>query len=451
MGGTLPTPGAFVRDGDRHEVLGSKVSRAEWSSIKEVDECWSCMGGQQRRLSEFRKLDIIGDGAFSFVCECVDISGTRYAWKEVRRMQKVKCGLAAAVAMEAHCLQRCLDASCAHVIRPVANFVTELAWISVMELCDGGDLWQRVEDTGCLDPWLLRCYFAQVAKAIIEVHSLGIVHRDLKAENFMIFHGRLQLIDFGTSRDLSCPEMPVARFIEGEAAEHIVGTPNFMAPESIEGVANDMQSDLWGLGCTLYQILLGTAPFLAPGNSPFLVWERVCRVDLCFPQEGVDKEAVDLIKKLVVRCPEDRLDWAQIQQHTLFSDFDWNDNQFGGHNAVLPEETCVSKLLRYIGRALLRYTVHGQPWRPGALVAKQLRTLALSLEQPEQIALADLGYMLASFADSADVEVGYSELRGQFAYYAEKPGLCSDLSATLRRCLAEAERRRLELRLVDAL
>lgn len=92
----------------------------------------------------------------------------------------------------------------------------------------------------------------------------------------------------------------------GPQYEHHVGTPNFMAPEAINGVANDRRSDLWSLGCTIAQMLVGTPPFGAA--TPFLVMTKAqAGSPPWLPERGLAKEAKDLVRCLVQTVPEKRL------------------------------------------------------------------------------------------------------------------------------------------------
>eukprot|EP00971_Amphidinium_carterae_P026400 520794-Amphidinium_carterae.1 len=188
----------------------------------------------------------------------------------MKRVPKRMSSIDQACAMEAHCLRR-LDQS-ESIIRLFWDFDTPLEWVAILEWCEGGELWAAIRHCGCCVEEESSWYVWQMVEAIATCHSIGIVHRDVKCENFLLTpNRRLRLIDFGTARDTAHPE--VDPMMIKPMYEHHVGTPNFMAPEAVNGKANDARSDLWSLGCTIYQLLLGVPPFNAP--TPFMIMEKV--------------------------------------------------------------------------------------------------------------------------------------------------------------------------------
>merc|ERR1719480_153516 len=143
--------------------------------------------------------------------------------------------------MEAHCLRR-LERS-QFVARLFWDFDSPGRWIGILELCFG-ELWNLIRHRGSLLPAETSWYASQMVEALAACHAAGIVHRDVKCENFLVGEeGRVKLIDFGTARDTLHPEVPV--MMMGPQYEHHVETPNFMSPEAVVGKANDKRSDLW--------------------------------------------------------------------------------------------------------------------------------------------------------------------------------------------------------------
>lgn len=215
-----------------------------------------------RSYEDFSLGDYLGTGSFCEVSKCVDkVSGKEYAMKQV---SKGRPGIDEACAMEAHCLRR-LDRS-SQVIKLFWDFDTSYQWVGILELCGGGELWTKIRHCGCRSQDESVWYASKMVEALATVHAARIIHRDIKCENFLLTRElEVKLIDFGTARDMSHPE--VKPMLIGPQYEHHVGTPNFMSPEAVHGKANDRRSDLWSLGCSIYQLIVGAPPFNAA--TPF--------------------------------------------------------------------------------------------------------------------------------------------------------------------------------------
>ncbi len=140
----------------------------------------------------------------------------------------------------------------------------------VMELVDGETLAARIERGALSLPEVLRLGI-QVADALDRAHRAGVVHRDLKPGNVMLTRSGAKLMDFGLARSTGSaggrgvtmtsltrsPTMTRALTSEGS----IVGTFQYMSPEQLEGKEADARSDLWALGCLLYETAMGRRAF----------------------------------------------------------------------------------------------------------------------------------------------------------------------------------------------
>jgi serine/threonine protein kinase/tetratricopeptide (TPR) repeat protein len=131
-----------------------------------------------------------------------------------------------------------------------------------MEYVRGEDLKSVIRRLGNLTVGKAVSIARQVAEGLAEAHKLGIIHRDLKPHNIMIDkEGNAKIMDFGIARTLAG---------EGTTAEGvIIGTPEYMSPEQVEGKPADQRSDIYSLGIILYEMLTGRVPF--EGDTPFTV------------------------------------------------------------------------------------------------------------------------------------------------------------------------------------
>ena len=124
----------------------------------------------------------------------------------------------------------------------------------VMELVEARSLAELVRDQGPLDPRRAADVGRRVLEALDTAHRRGIVHRDVKPGNVMVFpDGRTKLADFGIASLTGDPELT--------ASGMVLGSPSYMAPEQANGESSGPAADLWALGATLYYAVEGEAPF----------------------------------------------------------------------------------------------------------------------------------------------------------------------------------------------
>jgi len=131
-----------------------------------------------------------------------------------------------------------------------------------MEYVAGEDLKSFIRRAAPLSPARALAIIRQTAEGLAEAHRLGVIHRDLKPANVMIDReGNVRIMDFGIARSLT------ARGITGVGT--IIGTPEYMSPEQVEGKDADHRSDLYSLGIIMFEMLTGQVPF--GGDTPLSI------------------------------------------------------------------------------------------------------------------------------------------------------------------------------------
>ena len=149
-------------------------------------------------------------------------------------------------------------------------------WI-IMEFISGRSLGQTIARTGKLDWVQVAGIGAALADALAHAHAAGIVHRDLKPDNVLLDGHRVVITDFGIARILDAS-------LRLTASAVLVGTPQYMPPEQLEGQAVEAPGDLWALGATLYSAVEGRPPF--DGSSLTAVWAAILTRPLPQPQHA---------------------------------------------------------------------------------------------------------------------------------------------------------------------
>src|SRR5262245_8400246 len=142
----------------------------------------------------------------------------------------------------------------------------------------------------------------EVAGALDYAHRHGVVHRDIKPENIMLQDGHALVADFGIGKALSD--------VEGQAFTQTgvsVGTPAYMSPEQAAGESVDGRSDLYSLGCVLYEMLVGEQPFTGPTVQAVIAKRFVqTPADVSALREGVPRPLARAIQQVLARTPIDR-------------------------------------------------------------------------------------------------------------------------------------------------
>jgi len=170
----------------------------------------------------------------------------------------------------------------------------------VMELVEGRTLQALLAERGRLPLGETIGLVAQVAAALDHAHASGVVHRDVKPANIMIEPGgQLKVMDFGIAKLETGANLT--------STGSIMGTPNYMSPEQAKGLRVDGRSDLFSLGCVLYECLTGAKPFQGESVSVILVkilTEEPPPVDLA--AAGLPAEIGAVLRRAVAKDPAAR-------------------------------------------------------------------------------------------------------------------------------------------------
>ncbi|XP_047669310.1 microtubule-associated serine/threonine-protein kinase 2 isoform X4 [Tachysurus fulvidraco] len=220
------------------------------------------------------------------------------------------------------------------VVSFFCSFETRRHLCMVMEYVEGGDCATLLKHIGALPVDMARMYFAETVLALEYLHNYGIVHRDLKPDNLLITSmGHIKLTDFGLSKIglMSLTTNLYEGHIEKDAREfldkQVCGTPEYIAPEVILRQGYGKPVDWWAMGVILYEFLVGCAPFF--GDTPEELFGQVISDERVWPEgdEALPPDAQDLISKLLLQNPMERLGTGsafEVKQHRFFIDLDWN-------------------------------------------------------------------------------------------------------------------------------
>jgi serine/threonine protein kinase/Tfp pilus assembly protein PilF len=163
-----------------------------------------------------------------------------------------------------------------------------------MEYVSGEDLKSLVRRIGQLTPGKAVFIGRQIAEGLAEAHRLGVIHRDLKPHNIMLDkEGNVRIMDFGIARTFQKTGMTDTGVI--------IGTPEYMSPEQVEGREVDGRSDIYSLGIILYEMLTGRVPF--SGDTPLSVAVKQKTERPVNPRK-LNPQIPQEISRLILRCLE---------------------------------------------------------------------------------------------------------------------------------------------------
>lgn len=182
----------------------------------------------------------------------------------------------------------------------------------VMEYLEGRNLAQITRAEGMLQPARAVNIMVQVCGALEEAHRQGIVHRDLKPENiFLTTQGGItdfpKVLDFGLAKVTQREMRPGSLILTQEGM--VFGTPEFMSPEQARGQALDARSDIYSLGCILYEMLTGKLPFDAAQPMDYLALQiKGTPIPLSkrVPGLGFPPGLEAVVMKAIAKAPKDR-------------------------------------------------------------------------------------------------------------------------------------------------
>lgn len=190
-----------------------------------------------------------------------------------------------------------------NILRLYGYFYDQSRVYIVLEYAPNGELFKILREQDRFDELTTAKYIVKISEAISYCHSKHVIHRDIKPENILVgANGELKLGDFGWAVCLSSDNRRTT----------LCGTLDYLPPEMIEGREHDEKADSWSLGVLLYEFLVGSPPFEAPGQRD--TCQRIKDVDIKFP-DFVSELARDLIQRLLQHDPQKRMLPQEIRRH----------------------------------------------------------------------------------------------------------------------------------------
>eukprot|EP00347_Sterkiella_histriomuscorum_P007156 403350050 len=187
----------------------------------------------------------------------------------------------------------------------------------VMDFLNGGELFHHIKTEGRFSEARTQFYTAEIFLALECLHQNDIIYRDLKPENVLLdSEGHIKITDFGLSKQ---------NVIGNHNTYTFCGTPEYLAPEIIQGKGHNKSADWWSLGLMVYEMLSGINPFKVRNKNKFEKLQMITEEEIIMMPQFSDV-AKSFLEGLLQKKPKDRLGFSssnEIKEHQFFQSIDW--------------------------------------------------------------------------------------------------------------------------------
>ena len=273
--------------------------------------------GIKLSFSDFDKLKVLGKGSFGEVLLVQLKANKKYYAMKILIKKQVKLRH-----QEVHTKAErdlMVRINCPFIVNIKFAFQDNIKLYIITEFMQGGEMFFHLHKEKRFSNEKTRFYIIELILAIEFLHKNKMLYRDLKPENIMIdSNGHIKLTDFGLSKMVKKQKQKVFT---------ICGTPQYLAPEILSDDGYDNSVDWWSLGCVMYEMLIGKAPFRIPKGS--YLSADLYKKKITIP-EFITDEAKDLISNLLIPNPKKRLGYGpdgakKIKEHPYFEGINWDD------------------------------------------------------------------------------------------------------------------------------
>ncbi|XP_045917331.1 hormonally up-regulated neu tumor-associated kinase homolog [Micropterus dolomieu] len=188
-----------------------------------------------------------------------------------------------------------------HIVVLLETLETENSYYMAMELCAGGDLMDRICERKRLEEREVRRYTRQILSAVEHLHKYGIVHRDLKIENFLLDeHNNIKIVDFGLSNTLKAESLSL------DLLNTQCGSPAYAAPELLAHRKYGPKVDVWSVGVSMFAMLTGTLPFTVEPFNIKQLHQKMVSGEIGSLPSDISKGAAAFVLSLLEPDPDKR-------------------------------------------------------------------------------------------------------------------------------------------------
>jgi len=264
-------------------------------------------------IKDFDLLNVVGKGSFGKVLQVrKKDTGKIYAMKVLNKKTILERNELEHTKAEKNILQKLVHP---FLVNLVYAFQTADKLYFIMDYINGGELFYHLQKEEKFTDDRVRFYCAEIICGLEYLHNSHVLYRDLKPENILLTEdGHICMTDFGISKE--------GLVSDNDRTVTFCGTPEYLAPEILQGKSYGKPVDWWSFGTLMYEMLTGLPPFYSQDVQE--MYNKIMNDKLVFPPH-VSSEARSLLTALLERNPDKRLQDAKvIKAHPYFKGIDWD-------------------------------------------------------------------------------------------------------------------------------
>jgi len=269
--------------------------------------------GKKIGVQDFDLLHVIGKGSFGKVLQVKKKdTGKIYAMKVLNKKNILDNGELEHTKTEKNILQKLVHP---FLVNLNYSFQTADKLYFIMDYINGGELFYHLQKEHKFTPERVKFYSGEIALGLEYLHNSGVIYRDLKPENILLTEdGHICMTDFGISKE--------GLLAEDSRTATFCGTPEYLAPEVLDGKGYTKAVDWWSFGTLMYEMLTGLPPFYSQDVQQ--MYFKIMHAKLEVP-DSLDEATKSILIGLLERDPNKRLsDPAAIKAHPYFKGLDWD-------------------------------------------------------------------------------------------------------------------------------